>query len=603
MKRLQIITSILTIGIVLITSVLQAQSQLPAKKSKKTACFSNFDKNDKVLSESSNYYLSKRFLNVKDKHLLLDDIDTLNFPLEGTPAIYTANDGGYVTGNNVYGDLAKANYFNNEQECQLTGVLFAFGIATGGGSDIEIAVWDDSGTDNSPGIKIGSNTVPLNTIINDITNQQMTYIEFSTPVNITSSFYVGAILPTIAGDTVAIISNTDGDTNPGTAWEQWSNNQWYPISSLDTWGLNIAQAIFPIVNFGDLPLSADFSVASTNIQPGETITFTDESTGNPTLWEWSFEGGEPSTSTEQNPEVTYDSEGSFDVSLIVTADTVSDTLIAEDFITVVSSNITVDTLNYPLAGTFAFYVTSENGFVSGNNEYGDLAKANYFSNNQEYYITGVLIDFAYTTGGNPNIEIAVWDDDAETGPGSKLGSNTIPLNTITNNVINEEMSYVSFNPPINVTSSFYTGFMLPTTEGDTLVVWSNMDGETTPGIAWEQWDNNDWHSFFESWELDVALAIFPVVQNSLYVGENYDNNFINIFPNPSDGIYYFSLNRVNVENTLIEVLNTGGTCVYKNHYTGSTEINSFDLSDLQAGLYFVRLENKDDVYFQKIIKK
>jgi len=440
----------------------------------------------------------------------------------------------------------------------------------------------------------------------DINNDAVTdFVEFSFPIIITASFYVGAILPTTTGDTLVILSNTDGDTNPGIAWEQWENGDWYAISNISAWGLNISQAIFPIVNYGELPLMADFSVASTNIQTGETITFTDESTGNPTSWEWSFEGGEPATSVEQNPQITYNGEGTFDVSLVVSTETDSDTLAVSDFISVGWSNITIDTLNYPLNGTYAVYVTNQNGFVSGNNEFGDIAKANYFSNNQEYYITGMLIDFAYTTGGNPDIEIAVWDDDGGTGPGNKLGNVSISLNTITSNIINQELSYVSFNTPINVPSSFYAGFMLPTTIGDTLVVWSNMDGETTPGIAWEQWDIGDWYPINspDSWGLDIALAIFPVIQNTLDIGENHINNSFNIFPNPSNGIYYFSLHEFSDKQGFVEVFNTNGICIYKNNIASPSEINSFDLSNHAAGLYFVRLEYNNEVYFQKIIKK
>jgi PKD repeat protein len=609
MKSLQLIASILTIGIIFMTSVLQGQSEMPDRKSQKQITnqseevtgLSNSIINEEPLNKNGNYFLSGKYSSCSGNRDTLDDIDTLNYPLAGTPAIYTAETGGYVTGNNAFGDLAKANYYETEQDCQLMGVLFDFYDATCGSCDIEIAVWDNNGTDNSPGTKIGSNTIPLNTIINDITNQQMTYVEFSPPIIITTSFYVGAMLPTTTGDTLVIWSNTDGDTNPGIAWEQWENGDWYPISSMSAWGLNLSQAIFPIVK---LPLMADFSVSDTNIQPGDTITFTDESTGNPTAWEWSFEGGEPAVSSGQNPEVAYSEEGTYDVSLIISNDTISDTLTISDYITVSSSNITIDTLNYPLQGTYAVYGTSENGFVSGNNEFGDLAKANYFSNNQEYDITGILIEFAYTTGGNPDIEIAVWDDDGSL-PGNKLGNNTIPLNTITNNVINEELSYVSFNPPINVTSSFFAGFMLPTVVGDTLVVWSNMDGETMPGIAWEQWDNGDWYPFNspDSWEQNVALAIFPVVQNALDIGENHINDRINIFPNPSDGIYYFSLNKQSSEQTFIEVNNTSGICVYKNILINSPGINSFDLSNHPAGLYFFMLEYKNEVYFQKIIKK
>ena len=49
-----------------------------------------------------------------------------------------------------------------------------------------------------------------------------------------------------------------------------------------------------------------------------TVTFEDTSTGSPTGWNWTFLGGIPSTSTEQNPTVVYNSAGTFDVNLEVT---------------------------------------------------------------------------------------------------------------------------------------------------------------------------------------------------------------------------------------------------------------------------------------------
>ena len=47
------------------------------------------------------------------------------------------------------------------------------------------------------------------------------------------------------------------------------------------------------------------------------VTFRDLSTGNPTSWLWSFPGGTPSTSTQQNPVVTYNAGGIYDVTLEV----------------------------------------------------------------------------------------------------------------------------------------------------------------------------------------------------------------------------------------------------------------------------------------------
>ncbi|MFN0037801.1 MAG: PKD domain-containing protein [Saprospiraceae bacterium] len=47
------------------------------------------------------------------------------------------------------------------------------------------------------------------------------------------------------------------------------------------------------------------------------VQYQDQSAGNPTAWAWQFPGGIPSTSTAQNPSVTYINAGTFDVTLTV----------------------------------------------------------------------------------------------------------------------------------------------------------------------------------------------------------------------------------------------------------------------------------------------
>ncbi len=77
---------------------------------------------------------------------------------------------------------------------------------------------------------------------------------------------------------------------------------------------------------------ADFNVNLTNICIGESVEFIDISTNNPTDWQWDF--GDGSTSTIQNPSHTYDAEGLFTVTLIVSNDFGLDTVIKTDYIVV-----------------------------------------------------------------------------------------------------------------------------------------------------------------------------------------------------------------------------------------------------------------------------
>ncbi len=79
---------------------------------------------------------------------------------------------------------------------------------------------------------------------------------------------------------------------------------------------------------------AQFTVATSTIEVASQITFEDRSIGTPNSWSWFFEGGTPQTSEDQNPIITYNSTGVFDVSLEVTNDNGSDTEIKYGYITV-----------------------------------------------------------------------------------------------------------------------------------------------------------------------------------------------------------------------------------------------------------------------------
>jgi len=81
-------------------------------------------------------------------------------------------------------------------------------------------------------------------------------------------------------------------------------------------------------------ITADFTADKFEIEEGDSITFTDISTGEPTSWNWTFEGGEPASSTEQNPTVSYSVAGTYEVSLTITNGDAEDTETKVNYITV-----------------------------------------------------------------------------------------------------------------------------------------------------------------------------------------------------------------------------------------------------------------------------
>ena len=67
----------------------------------------------------------------------------------------------------------------------------------------------------------------------------------------------------------------------------------------------------------DMICEADFKVDGDPVVcTDQAVSFEDLSFNGPTSWSWTFQGGTPSTSTQENPEVIYTSPGTYNVSLV-----------------------------------------------------------------------------------------------------------------------------------------------------------------------------------------------------------------------------------------------------------------------------------------------
>ncbi len=69
---------------------------------------------------------------------------------------------------------------------------------------------------------------------------------------------------------------------------------------------------------GDAPISS-FTASSNSICIGESLSFSDTSSGDPTSWAWEFQAGAPASSDSQNPQnIVYSTPGTHTVTLITT---------------------------------------------------------------------------------------------------------------------------------------------------------------------------------------------------------------------------------------------------------------------------------------------
>lgn len=103
----------------------------------------------------------------------------------------------------------------------------------------------------------------------------------------------------------------------------------------------------PIENIVPFEATAGFSCSSTQPCASVPIDYIDESLGQIISWDWSFEGGTPATSTEQNPSVTYSATGEYDVELTVFDGTVYNTLLMENYIDAITTPLVSGTPSGP----------------------------------------------------------------------------------------------------------------------------------------------------------------------------------------------------------------------------------------------------------------
>lgn len=119
----------------------------------------------------------------------------------------------------------------------------------------------------------------------------------------------------------------------------------------------------------DVPPTADFFSTITSGCAPLTVQFTDQSQGGPNTWAWSFPGGSPATSGDQNPVVVYSTPGVYSVSLTVSNGAGSDDVVVSQLITVgeePTANFT-----YNIAGSQVSFTNASGNATSYTWDFGD----------------------------------------------------------------------------------------------------------------------------------------------------------------------------------------------------------------------------------------
>jgi hypothetical protein len=187
--------------------------------------------------------------------------DTLNsfYNFNATDLIQSPN-GGYVSGNNGYGDKEKLQAFIPDTNYSVLGALVWMGnIKRNAANPSNSKVWLKMRRfDVNPVVTVpfvggpkevlDSASFALDSLRADTTYENgWNYMPFNTPVFAGQPYGISLSFENLeAGDTCAIQhSAEDSVLGVGNSWEIWNGN-WRRM--VDNWGLNIDFAIFPVID-------------------------------------------------------------------------------------------------------------------------------------------------------------------------------------------------------------------------------------------------------------------------------------------------------------------------------------------------------------------
>jgi PKD repeat protein len=327
-----------------------------------------------------------------------------------------------------------------------------------------------------------------------------------------------------------------------------------------------------------LSLQAAFNSNVTLVCENGTVDFFDESSGNAISWEWIFEGGYPSTSSEQNPTVLYSTPGSYDVVLTVSDGTENSTLMLNDYITVSSMPgappaPTGPTTVCASGGNTTYSTAGLTGITSYDWVLEPVSAGNVSG-------TGLNATVLWASGflGEATLKVA-----GENICGIGAYSNPINITRYLPEVTLEPFDWVCVEwPAFELTGGTPIGGEY---SGPGVVNgWFNpaSAGVGTHTITYTYSDANN----CENYATETIL-----VDPCTGINEMNDLSGIKIYPNPTTGIITIGFDQ-NIGNVEVTVMNTLNKVVYsKSTETIPGNSLNIDLSNLAKGIYFIKLKS------------
>jgi len=324
-------------------------------------------------------------------------------------------------------------------------------------------------------------------------------------------------------------------------------------------------------------LQATFSSNVTLVCENSTVNFFDQSSGNVTSWEWIFEGGYPTTSSEQNPTVLYSATGSYNVVLTVSDGTENSTLTLNDYISVISSPNTPPAPSGPSTvcaneGNTPYSTTG----LPGITEYTWVLEPSLSGNVIELGLSTII---NWTNGfiGNATLKVA-----GENICGTGSYSDPINITRYLPEVLLEPFDWVCVGwPSFELTGGLPEGGVYSGPGVENGLFNPAVAGLGTHTITYTYTDPNSCDNFATE-----TILVDPCTG----INDMYGLSGIRIYPNPTKGMITVDFDQ-NIRIAEVLVVNLLNKVVFAESTETITEKNmNINLSNLAKGIYFIKLK-------------
>lgn len=346
---------------------------------------------------------------------------------------------------------------------------------------------------------------------------------------------------------------------------------------------------------------AQFTSSNPAVCADNTVQFTDDSYANVTGWNWTFEGGTPASSTEENPVVTYDTPGVYNVTLEVTDGETTVSTTSENYITVMQN----PGISLPYSQSFESLteIPDVDHFLILDEDVEDAWELN-----EEVGYSGTQCAWIKNRGNdNRTLDelISVPIDLSGVDPDDEI-------------IFNFKYAYKRRNS----SSDEWLRFYVSNDCGETWALRKNLHGEDlgediqsssyTPESQdeWTQVNITNINAAYFSADFRFKFQFENDNGNNIYLDdinmysssmvgleENNDNNFeLRIYPNPATDFLNVRLNMAEQSEINVVLLNAlgqeVGTVFNGQAAAGSNEF-TYDVQNIPAGVYFIRTVNSN----------